>query len=171
MTLSARTNTFGGIVRPICFAALRLMTNSNFVGCSTGRSAGLVPFRILSTIDASALVGFGPVGSVGHQAATGDPISPRVNRRQPIFCRQVRDPFLIRIGQRARRHGESGATRLSRLFEGALVFVGAAYFHGMKLQTQFSCRQLAFFPFLRRAWILWIPQHRNAGELGNGFLE
>ena len=41
----------------------------------------------------------------------------------------------------------------------------------MKLQTQFSCRQLAFFPLLRRAWILWIPKHRNAGELGNGFLE
>ena len=27
----------------------RLMMNSNFVGCSIGRSAGLVPFRILST--------------------------------------------------------------------------------------------------------------------------
>ena len=49
ITLSARTSTFGGIVRPICFAVLRLITNSNFVGCSTGRSAGLAPFRILST--------------------------------------------------------------------------------------------------------------------------
>jgi hypothetical protein len=37
------------IVRPICFAALRLMMNSNFIGCSTGRSAGLAPFKILST--------------------------------------------------------------------------------------------------------------------------
>jgi hypothetical protein len=26
-----------------------LMINSNFVGCSTGRSAGLAPLRILST--------------------------------------------------------------------------------------------------------------------------
>src|SRR5262245_29553572 len=49
ITLSARANTFGGIVRPICFAVLRLMMNSNFFGCSTGRLAGLVPFRILST--------------------------------------------------------------------------------------------------------------------------
>jgi hypothetical protein len=49
ITLSARTSTFGGIVRPICFAVLRLITSSNFVGCSTGRSAGLAPFRILST--------------------------------------------------------------------------------------------------------------------------
>ena len=49
MTLSARTSTFGGIVRPICLAAFRLMMNSNFIGCSTGRSAGLAPLRILST--------------------------------------------------------------------------------------------------------------------------
>jgi hypothetical protein len=49
MTLSALANTFGGIVKPICLAAFRLTTNSNFIGCSTGRSAGLAPFRILST--------------------------------------------------------------------------------------------------------------------------
>jgi len=40
ITLSARASTFGGIVRPICFAAFKLMTNSNFVGCSTGRFSG-----------------------------------------------------------------------------------------------------------------------------------
>ena len=49
ITLSALTSTFGGIVRPICFAVFRLMMNSNLIGCSTGRSAGLAPFRILST--------------------------------------------------------------------------------------------------------------------------
>src|SRR4030095_13183402 len=49
ITLSALASTFGGIARPICFAAFRLMMNSNFIGCSTGRSAGLAPFRILST--------------------------------------------------------------------------------------------------------------------------
>src|SRR5262245_28648457 len=49
ITLSALASTLGGIVRPICFAAFRLMTNSNFFGCSTGRSAGFAPFRILST--------------------------------------------------------------------------------------------------------------------------
>jgi hypothetical protein len=49
ITLSARASTFCGIVTPICFAVLRLITSSNFVGCSTGRSAGLAPFRILST--------------------------------------------------------------------------------------------------------------------------
>jgi hypothetical protein len=49
ITLSALANTLGGIVRAICLAALRLMMNSNFVGCSTGKSLGLAPFNILST--------------------------------------------------------------------------------------------------------------------------
>jgi plasmid stability protein len=35
MTLSARASTFGGIVRLICLAVLKLMINSNFFGCST----------------------------------------------------------------------------------------------------------------------------------------
>jgi len=34
---------------PSALAVLRLMTRSNFVGCSMGRSPGLAPFRILST--------------------------------------------------------------------------------------------------------------------------
>ena len=53
MTLSARASTFGGIVRPICLAVFRLITNSNFVGCSTGRSAGLAPFEDLVHVHAA----------------------------------------------------------------------------------------------------------------------
>src|SRR5262245_23907846 len=43
MTLSARANTFGGIVRPICFAVIKLITNLNFVGCSTGCNKSVKP--------------------------------------------------------------------------------------------------------------------------------
>src|SRR4030095_15291381 len=49
ITSSAWKSMLGGIVIPSAWAVLRLITNSNFVGCSTGRSAGLAPFRILST--------------------------------------------------------------------------------------------------------------------------
>ena len=45
ISLFARASTSGGIVRPICFAVFRLMTNSNFVACCTGKSAGLAPFK------------------------------------------------------------------------------------------------------------------------------
>src|SRR5436309_836985 len=46
---SARASAEGGMVRPRALAVLRLITSLNSVGCSMGRSAGLAPFRILST--------------------------------------------------------------------------------------------------------------------------
>src|SRR4030095_12407104 len=49
ITWSARCSSDGGIVRPSALAVLRLITNSTLVGCSTGKSAGLAPLRILST--------------------------------------------------------------------------------------------------------------------------
>src|SRR5580765_2701311 len=48
-TSSTRDKIDWGIVRPSALAVLRLITSSNFVGCSTGRSTGLAPLRILST--------------------------------------------------------------------------------------------------------------------------
>jgi hypothetical protein len=49
ITSSARRSSDGGIAIPSTWAVFKLMTSSNFVGCSTGKSAGLAPFRILST--------------------------------------------------------------------------------------------------------------------------
>ena len=48
-TSSASIRRCGGIVTPRAFAVFRLITSSNFMGCSTGRSAGLAPLKILST--------------------------------------------------------------------------------------------------------------------------
>src|SRR5262249_31925747 len=49
ITSSARASNVGGTSRPSAFAVVRLTTSSNLVGCSTGRSAGFAPRRILST--------------------------------------------------------------------------------------------------------------------------
>src|SRR5947207_14177743 len=49
ITSSAWTSKEAGTVRPRTLAVFMLITNSNLVGCSTGRSEGLVPLRILST--------------------------------------------------------------------------------------------------------------------------
>ena len=49
-TSSARDSRDWGIVRPMAFAVLRLMTNSNLLGCSIGMSPGFSPFRILSAM-------------------------------------------------------------------------------------------------------------------------
>ena len=45
----ARSSSVCGIGNPSAFAVFMLITSSNFVGCSTGRSAGFAPLRILST--------------------------------------------------------------------------------------------------------------------------
>ena len=49
MILSALTSRVGGILRPSAFAVFWLIHNSRVVGNSTGKSAGLAPFSILST--------------------------------------------------------------------------------------------------------------------------
>jgi hypothetical protein len=49
ITSSARNRSVGGNVIPSACAVLRLRTSSNFLGRSTGKSAGLAPCRILST--------------------------------------------------------------------------------------------------------------------------
>src|SRR5215510_9363619 len=49
ITSSARANTLAGISKPSARAVLRLITVSNFVGCCTGKSAGLSPLRMRST--------------------------------------------------------------------------------------------------------------------------
>src|SRR5262245_51073714 len=49
ITLSARTTNVLGTSWPIAFAVLRLMTSSNLVGCSTGRSPGFAPRRSLAS--------------------------------------------------------------------------------------------------------------------------
>ena len=59
ITLSARASTFGGIVRPICFAAFRLMMNSNFVRLLHREIGGLGAFQNLVHIRSGAPVQVG----------------------------------------------------------------------------------------------------------------
>src|SRR5262245_35663470 len=49
ITSSARATRVAGTSRPSALAAFRLSTNSNLVGCCTGRSAGFSPLRMRST--------------------------------------------------------------------------------------------------------------------------
>ena len=54
ISVSTRSRNDPGIVSPSACAVLRLSTSSKWVGCSTGRSAGWAPFRILSTYTAAS---------------------------------------------------------------------------------------------------------------------
>jgi hypothetical protein len=48
ITSSAIESTSGGIVRPSALAVFMLMTSSNLLDCTTGRSAGIAPFKTLA---------------------------------------------------------------------------------------------------------------------------
>jgi hypothetical protein len=50
ITSSAVASSDVGTLTPSALAVLRLMASSNLVGCSTGRSLGFAPLRILSTV-------------------------------------------------------------------------------------------------------------------------
>src|SRR4029077_19712843 len=49
ITSSARASRVGGGDRSSALVVFRLMISSNLIGCSTGRSAGFAPLKILST--------------------------------------------------------------------------------------------------------------------------
>jgi hypothetical protein len=49
ITSSAVANSVSGMVRPSALAVLLLITSSNLVDCTTGRSAGFSPLRMRST--------------------------------------------------------------------------------------------------------------------------
>jgi hypothetical protein len=49
ITSSARASSVGGTVRPSALAVWWLMTSSNLLACTTGRSAGLAPLRMRPT--------------------------------------------------------------------------------------------------------------------------
>src|SRR5262245_6761016 len=63
MISSALTRKDCGIVSPRALAVFRLITNSNLVGCSTGRSPGFAPRRILSVSTAALRQSSGRLGA------------------------------------------------------------------------------------------------------------
>ena len=83
ITSSARARNASGIVSSIALAVLRLTTSSNFVGCSTGRSAGFAPRKNLVDELCSSAEQVGDVCSIGYQTACFGILSNAVHRRQP----------------------------------------------------------------------------------------
>src|SRR5262247_4061876 len=87
ITSSARARSVAGTVMPSALAVFILMTSWKRVGCSTGKSAGWAPLRILSTYTAalrkrSAYIAEYDVSFVGEPARHG-------NRRHAVLQRQL----------------------------------------------------------------------------------
>jgi hypothetical protein len=97
ITSSARTSKEGGTARPSALAVFMLITSSNLVGCSTGRSEGLAPLRILSTVAASAAPRVGYIGAIYDQSAIGE-LPEEINSRQMMLRRERDNSWGMKAG-------------------------------------------------------------------------
>jgi hypothetical protein len=98
-------------------AVLMLMLSSNVVGCSTGRSAGFAPLRILSTYVAVWATKVGRVGVVGHQTTRVHHRPVRVERRQSVFGRKFDHSFALSSKNAFGRRQESVSVPLGSSVE------------------------------------------------------
>src|SRR5262249_46223872 len=94
ITSSARDRSDGGIARPSALAVLRLMTKSNFAGCSTGRVARFGALQDLIHEVRSTATHVVQIFPIGHEAA---------GARKPCARTQLR---VIRAGRQACRLGQ-----------------------------------------------------------------
>lgn len=80
MTSAAAADRLGGTSRPMAFAAFRLMTNSNLLACTTGKSR-LGTLEDAAGIDADLPMRICQARSVAHQPAGFDAFTRRIYRR------------------------------------------------------------------------------------------
>src|SRR5262249_47720 len=99
ITSSARSRNDSGMARP---SALRLMTRSNLLACSTGMSAGLAPQDFIGEVG-GAPIRVRDVWSIGHQAARIDILPNAVHRWQSCSQRQGVDADAAAVCKRVGR--------------------------------------------------------------------
>src|SRR5262245_28384646 len=97
ITSSARRRKASGIFSPSTLAVVRLTTRSNLVGCSTGRSAGFAPRRILSTYSAARRKRSGKFGpyDIRPPASTYSRMPDNVGSRAPNATVLIRTRFVF----------------------------------------------------------------------------
>ena len=72
ITSSGCTSSVFGILSPSALADLRLINNSTFVPCWTGRSRGFSPLRIRAAYTTGRTVSVEEIGAIAHQTAGRD---------------------------------------------------------------------------------------------------
>jgi hypothetical protein len=76
------------MARPSAFAVLRLMTNSNVVGCTTGSFGGLGAFEDLSNVSPDLTIDSREARSIADQAPGRDELTELIDRWNAMACRQ-----------------------------------------------------------------------------------
>ena len=85
ITRSASIKRCAGILSPRALAVLRLITSSNFVGCSTGKVSGLGSLQDLVHVPGYKSVPVCAVSPVVHEPAGIYSFSDTIHRRHPVL--------------------------------------------------------------------------------------
>src|SRR5712691_6483583 len=122
-TSSARVSSVGGKVSPRLFAVLRFRISSNFVGCSTGRSAGLAPLRILATNVAARRKRSTKLGPC-HEPTRLDEFAMTVERGETVLRGKLHHLPAMEDGQSIAREDETTDPVGSRIGEEGFKLLG-----------------------------------------------
>ena len=90
----------GGTVRPSVLAVLRLITSSNLVGCSTGRSTDRRTSQNFVDVPGGPAEHLRKVRAVGHQPAGLNDFSPRVHAGNSALGGEADDDLSVGIVRR-----------------------------------------------------------------------
>jgi hypothetical protein len=85
------------------------MTSSNFVGCWTGSSAGLVPVQNAIDVARGAAKQIGEIGAIGQQASARGKQTVGICRGQPMPVGKRKDLLAVRQNEYVRHHDEAGS--------------------------------------------------------------
>ena len=162
---SARAARVGGTSRPSAFAVLRLITNSNLVDCTTGRSTGLAPLR--TRVNADLTIGVGKARSVTHQTTCCGKVTPFKDRRY-CMARRQHDKLLapaVKEWRAADEERRSPLTDKGRERGVEIAFrIGA---HDNKLHLKAGSRLLYVAQLAFGIRKVRVDEHRDGRGLGN----
>src|SRR5271166_776680 len=139
ITSSASNCTALGTSMPSARAVCRLMTNSNVVDCTTGRSAGFVPFEDLTGVDANLVIHVQKIGPIARQSTDFDMLATGIDRGNPMARCQRRKLDAPTAVEPVRGDEEGIGTVAREGGTGRLDLAAGARVENLNLQPESAC--------------------------------
>ena len=128
------------------------MTNASLVGRCTGRSAGFVPVKILSSIVSNLAQCIKNAGAVIHEAAAGCESGPGISRWHTMARRKRDDLITVATKQWVDADHQRIRLLTSYRCESNLDFGTAARVHDSQMQAELTGRALQLLRLLGRIY-------------------
>ncbi len=143
-----------------------LITNSTFVGRSTGRSPGLGALEDFVHVHGHLPEDLGDAAAIEHEASRDHKLPGRVHGEQAVLRGEVDKACAIRDKERVGRRHERIGPLLSDRLEDVLEIVGAPELVRFEPNTQGGRPSLRFLEGRDAPGIVGIVDQRDAREFG-----